>query len=264
MTLPSPKSIQENAQTLLRGWRSALRLLSADHQTIYKRQSRVDGPGGDKFRLHVALAPSRRLRKPRLPDMSEAGRFAEAAFDEPFAVQFASNSLVKLAAAEDCRFPSTITLFPNALIEAVWNIPHSTNGGDAIVLNASDVLRPLNCMARKVRDGSYADLFSCWRHRRIDWFVNLSATISGETGLQHWSQMRFPGREPRLQTNQKPFAPVEGLVPEQLRGLSPRAGLEELESVVLRGLLEFNGYGGAEVAVADVLETMRDPTHHTG
>ncbi len=260
MGSPLPPS---EVSSLVRHLRSAgrwvARAVRADHTTLYALRCRVDAGRMRKPYVHVALAPSRRVRRPLDGDFPVAARrFVRSVFGEVFPNDpvLSTRDLVRFQVPPDLGEPMDflVEISPSGLVEILWIIPVEELDDDHFALPIEAVGRTVSNLAQGVHGGAYRLLFRrpfFARWKRVDWFVNVTGTWSDE-GYKEWTEVVFPGRPPKSRaTGHRSFSPVNGYGTERLRG--KRQGTDD-KKIVERALDDFlreNGFLEYRLALED-------------
>jgi hypothetical protein len=214
--------------------------------------------------VHVAVAPSRRLRKQLNGDFPRAAQaFVASVFPNVFPDYpvLSTRELVRFQVPPDLAQPMDylIELSPTGLVEILWILPIRTPD-DHVLLPIVEVGRAIWTLAGAVQEGDYGRLFrrpSMARRRRVDWFVNVTGGWS-EDGYKEWTHVVFPGREPPTRaTGHRAFSPVNGYGVEALRSKRQSTEPTKVVDPVLNDFLRENGFLDYGRALEDSLEAIR-------
>lgn len=214
--------------------------------------------------VHVAVAPSRRLRKQLNGDFPAAARaFVASVFPDVFPKDpiLSTRELVRFQVPPDLGEPMDylVELSPTGLVEILWILPMEKSD-DHLRLPIVDVGLVVWNLADAVQRGEYRRLFpmpSLARRRRVDWFVNVTGAWS-EDGYKEWTDVLFPGSEPASRaTGHKAFSPVSGYGVDALRARRQSTQPKKVVGPVLTDFLRENGYLDFAEALEDSLHAVR-------
>ncbi len=266
MTHAPPTSL---INLLLQGARWVRDAARPDHGSLFGGTYTNSQYSGRKhIYIVVALAPSRRFRRPRpvLPERALAflGPVVPGLFSLPPAQS--TRAYVAFEDEDERSSPpgweprAAARIWANGRVELFIRI-QSRISEERLAVDLLDACRPIHRLATVVAAGDYRRLFRLRsRWRRMDWFIVLGSAISAEAGWHPWDDLDFPGRRPTHRAR-NPFAaaPVTGLAADRLRGISQATTAEEVVRRVLDDLLTESGWlSGTPDAITDVIAALRD------
>jgi hypothetical protein len=240
------------------------RLAKADHSTLYGMRWRVDAGRMPRPYVHVAVAPSRRLRKKLNGDFPTAARgFVASVFPDVFPKHpvLSTREIVRFQVPSDLGKPMDylIELSPTGLVEILW-ILRMEASDDHLRLPMVDVGGTVWNLADAVQRGHYGRLFprrSLARRKRIDWFVNVTGAWS-EDGYKEWNDVSFPGSEPSMRaTGHRAFSPVNGYGVEALRSMRQSTDPSKIVDPVLNDFLRENGFIDYAQTLEELMQAAR-------
>lgn len=241
--------------------------LPPDHSSLYGHGWALmpTTSGCARIRVQVVAAPDRALPgRPINPDA--AIRFVHDRFPGRFPTSPAFS-----IPSEGVRFEKAPGGLSNGYVW-VWRtgrvdfdqyvVPKHDHQGRVLV-PVLEILDQIRLVFDAVTSPVYAKVFPrrpIHRHRRFDWFIGVSPTISCPDGVTtSWDDVEFPGRRPaRAGTCQQAFCPPGGFAPTALRSWNPRRGCSDLLRTFLLDFLQQNGFHDCDVAIDDTLRAMAD------
>lgn len=209
--------------------------------------------------VHVAVAPSRRLRKSANREFADlARRFVRSVFGELFPDDpvLSTRDLTRFQVPPDLGEPMDflVEVSPTGLVEILWIIPMQEIDGERFALPLDAVGSTVFRLAQGIQRGAYRHLFRrpfLARLKRVDWFVNVAGAWSDDT-YKEWTEVVFPGRSPGSRaTGHRAFSPVNGYGSEALRGKSQGIDPKKVVERALDDFLRENGFLEYEPALED-------------
>jgi hypothetical protein len=265
MPLLGPINPLELARGVRAATSSASQRLRPDHLAI--RQHAVQwyvGAPMTHFFLYAAVAPSRSM--PRASDDGQVGRaltFVVDAFPKVFPETPAwADDRYTLFATEDPQGGRVHQLYVHrtGLIELLWALtPHPPAASAADPqLDAGEIVRVVGQLATAVAGDAYREISRAGRGRRrfarVDWWFQLTTSVSGDGSQRHWSGLKFTQAPPPRAAHQWPAAPLNGYAAEGLGHVRRQTPSFEIANALLGEVVKANGY----YAFADsVEETVR-------
>lgn len=232
-------------------FRSADRDLARD---VTERAGRMRKPY-----VHVAIAPSRRLRKSvnrEFPVL--ARRFVRSVFGELFPEDpvLSTRDLTRFQLPPDLGEPMDflVEVSPTGLVEILWIIPMQELDDNRFALPLGAVGGAVFRLAQGIQRGTYRRLFRrpfLARWKRVDWFVNVAGAWSDDT-YKEWTEVVFPGRPPGSRAiGHRAFSPVNGYGSEALRGKRQGTDPKKVVERALDDFLRENGFLEYELGLED-------------
>lgn len=246
---------------------AALRRVRPDHRAISLRQIRVHPDAMARHYLYVSVAPSRWAMRPSDDEaVARAQAFAARIFPGVFASRPASSNADVVVFRSDSGEESSVwerrlLVHRTGLVELLWAVDLvSMPDGDGELLPILDVLRPLQALATGVATAEYARLsrLHCpWRRfARVDWWLAVTTSTATQTGPRCWRGVSFPGAAPERSQHDRGYMPRGGYGDRALKSSSRRGAPGRVPVVLLRELLQANGYFNADAAVAETLAAL--------
>ncbi len=228
MLIPTPKAIDENLGTVHKTIRWARSKASRDHISIHGSNFTPSeiGTYGDRFYTLAAVAPSRRLRHPEAPSVSKSLDYLRATTPVPFdpqAVDVFPDVISFETPLEAGRQDPTHTarIYARGLVELKCRIMHWAQGTpERVHVDLVETFEPLAWLLRGVESGEYQRLFDLGltgRWRRLDWYINVTPYINGDSGSVPWEELRFVGQAPGIRGKRTvPWRETSGLAHRRL------------------------------------------------
>lgn len=218
------------------------RLAQADHLTLDQRSLRSYSGVMTHAFLHVAVAPSRRLRggQDRLVDLAS---LLAAALGLPTVPYLADASSQRFVEEDHLGHARSLLVTRTGVLEMLWALEQVPCGNGAWAVRASDACAQLGRFARLVRSDDYGRLLGRSRHSRVDWTLGVTPTTVGDTGQRGWRDIIVIGVQPaRASGHLYGFMPPNGYGSSRLRGVKRSLGPEQIMRVMLEEWLQANGY----------------------
>ncbi len=215
------------------------------------------------FFFYAVVAPSRSA--PRAFDDAQVRRaqaFAAAAFPHVFPDTPAwADDRYTLFAVEDADGGRAHQLYVHrtGLVELLWALAPTQPEGDGseLFLEAGEIVRVVDRLAGAVADDAYRKISGAGRGRRrfaqVDWWFQLTGSVSGETGQRPWTGLRFSHAPPPRASHLWPAAPLYGYAGDQLTYVRRHTPAREVAATVLSEIVKANGYYDFSDCIEDTL-----------
>lgn len=253
----SPSDLAGGVRVLTRVWRKIRARIAPDHLSIaqlYWRQTVYRWP---RVYVHVAVAPSRSLRRKMRQLAPAAKEFVHSVMPNTFEADptLSTREFVLYQVPNDrsqlieCGF----YFGDGGVVEFIFQA-RTIEEGDQLAFQLADLVRAIGIMATATRQRFYRRLVGKRFGIRVDWHINVGSSQEGEVGYREWTQVLFPGRgcEGRS-ANSRGFTPVLGYGENTLRSKRDSSPPGRIVSVALSDFLEENGFFGCEETIQEAM-----------
>ena len=225
------------------------RAAKADHTTLNERTQRTYGVLMSHAFLHVAVAPSRRIRPGSADKFANSAAALAGALGLPVVPLLADAGSQRFAEIDAAGSQiRSLVVTRSGVIEMLWALEQHPTADGAWAVRAVDACTQLARFAQLVGDDDYQQLLatSRWRrrvHSRVDWMLGVAVTTADSNGTRGWRDILVPGEQPdRASGHAYGFMSPYGYGTDRLRGVKRSLEPAAIVRVMLEEWLRANGY----------------------